>query len=846
MEQTKELKTDKPAEQNTPKPIDDSTDAVKKNYAEIILPLALSQTYTYLIPDSLLDKIAVGMRVQVQFGAKRMYAGIVFKILKKLPPEDMRIKEILMALDEQPILLPQHLKMWEWMADYYMCSLGEVMIAALPTAMKLSSDTKVLMNPTFNHDYSTLNDDEYLVAEALDKAGELMMKDIQLIIQKKNVYYIVKSLLDNGVVVLEEELQDAYKPKMMPFIELNPIYNEDGKQQELFKDLERAPKQLQILMAYYAIALNKNKTSVSQSALLKRSGGSSAQVKALVDKGIFSKTQKAVDRIIDNYQESTVSYELTEQQKTAFEEINKQFEEKSVVLLHGVTSSGKTQVYIELIQEIIKQDKTVLYLLPEIALTGQMIQRLRKVFGGKVGIYHSKFNPQERVEIWRKVLENKYKVIVGVRSSMFLPLQNLGLLIVDEEHDSSYKQHDPAPRYNARDLAIKMSIDQNAKVILGSATPSIESYQNAQQGKFGLVKMKERFGGVEAPEIHLVNITEERQKKRMRSHFTQTLLDAIGETLAKGEQVILFKNRRGYSPVSLCANCGWIPQCIRCDVSLTYHKYSDNLKCHYCGYQTPNAVSCPDCQSTNLQTRGYGTEKIEDELKIFFPEIQTGRMDLETTRTKTGFMKIINRFEEKSIDVLVGTQMVTKGLDFENVGLVGILSADGLLHYPEFRAAERAFQLMLQVSGRAGRREKRGQVIIQAVSMDHPVYNNIVKEDYDTFFYRELQERQKWQYPPFNRMIELTFKHKDSQKVNNAAFTFVNQLNKSLPQRVLGPSVPSVSMIRNMFIRKAMIKLPKGSKGIRQGKLYIDNLIALFKKSPEYKSVIIQIDVDPY
>ncbi len=800
--------------------------------------------YTYEIPEDLLNEVVVGKRVEVQFGSKRIYAGIVHRTFQQEPPE-YPVKPIVHVIDEQPILLPMHFKIWEWMRDYYMCSMGEIMTAAMPKAMKLSSETKVLLNPNFDQDYSQLEDDEYLVAEALEAQEELSMAEVKKIVDRKNIYYIIKSLIDKSVIILEEELKELYQPKMEAFVALNDEYKVPENQEKLFEQLEKkAPKQWRVLLAY--LSIGHNKKSVSQKALVKKAEVASSIVNSMVKKGIFSKKQEAVDRIIENYQGTFIDYQLTPKQEQALQKVKKLHEEKNVVLLHGVTSSGKTQIYIKLIQDQIKEGKNVLYLLPEIALTGQMIQRLRKVFGKDVGIYHSKFNPQERVEIWRKVLKNQYKVIVGVRSSLFLPLQNLGLIIVDEEHDPSYKQQDPAPRYNARDTAITMAHFQKAKVILGSATPSLESYFNTLQKKYGLVHLGERYGNSQSPDIQIVNVTEEAKRKRMKSHFSQTLLDAIQSSLDKEEQIILFKNRRGHSTFLRCGSCGFKPKCIRCDVNLTYHQYADLLKCHYCDYQRKFSTTCNDCGDDKLKLNGFGTEKIEDELKIYFPDIQITRMDLETTRSKLGYQKIINSFEEKGIDILVGTQMVTKGLDFANVGLVGVLSADTLLSFPDFRASERAFQLMLQVSGRTGRREKKGKVLIQSTTDEHPIFNFIINESYMAFYQYESPERKQWLFPPFIRLVKITLKHRDKEKLNRAAYAYAKHLERILPQRISGPTVPMVSMIRNYHIRQIMVKLPRQGKFIKEGKQRIREVEALLKQNADYRSMIVQLDVDPY
>ena len=812
-------------------------------YADVILPLAVAQHYTYRIPDEFKESVEVGKRVEVQFGAKRSYAGLVKRTYKQIPP-DYPIKPITTVLDDFPILFEQQLELWDWLAGYYRCSLGEIMIAGLPSAMKLSSETKVLLNPLFDQDFSLLGDEEFLVAEALNIEGELDLDAIKKIIDKQNITYLVKSLLDKGVIILQEELKESYKPKMENFIALAPAYEEEATHQALFQMVSKAPSQERALLAFFTLAHQRK--SVSQPALTKKANVTGSVVKAMMDKGIFTRKKEAVDRIVDNYKSENLVWELSPSQNQALWEIGETLKEKRVALLYGVTASGKTQVYIELIKDAIADGKNVLYLLPEIALSAQMIARLRKVFGSDVGIYHSKFNPQERVEIWQKVLTNQYKVVVGVRSSLFLPLQNLGLIVIDEEHDPSYKQQDPAPRYNARDVAIKLAVMHNAKVIMGSATPALESFHNALNGKFGLIEMPQRFGGIQAPEIELVDIKQERKEKRMRGLFSQTLLDAISDALKKEEQIILFRNRRGHSTSVTCQSCGWIPQCIQCDVTLTYHKYSQDIKCHYCGYTSKMPPSCPQCKSPALKLMGFGTEKVMDDLNNFFPDHQIARMDLETTRQKSGYMKIINAFEEKTIDVLVGTQMVTKGLDFDNVGLVGILSADSLMGFPDFRSTERGFQLMLQVSGRTGRRQKRGKVLIQTNKPGHPVFDYIQREDYKGFYQKEIQEREQWVYPPFARMAGITLKHKNKELINHVSFIFTQELSKVLPGQVLGPSVPSVSMVRNYYIRQVLLKMPNDGRKIRHAKKQLDLLVERFRQVKEYRSMVIQVDVDPY
>lgn len=815
-----------------------------QTYATIILPLAVDQTYTYEVPTELQATVEIGKRVEVQFGKKRIYAGIVKSIYESEPPEHA-MKAIRNVLDDQPILLPKHLQFWKWMSTYYMCSEGSVMQAGLPSGFKLSSETKLVKNPSFNEDFSLLTDEEYLIAEALSVQGEIELKDVEKILNKKNVFAILKSLIDKGVAFNKEELKERFKPKTAKFIQLAPEYQDEEKLKEAFDSLSRAHKQLAVLMAYIHITKTEQKEAITKKYLLTKAKATASHVKPLVTKGILQEVERVVSRLEEEKSLDIELFQLSPHQRAGFLSIKKQFEDKSTVLLYGITSSGKTQVYMDLMEEVINNGQQVLYLLPEIALTAQMIARLRKVFGN-VGVYHSKFSHQERIEIWHKVLQKDYKIVIGARSALFLPFTDLGLVIVDEEHDSSFKQTSPAPRYHARDTAIYLAALHGAKTLLGSATPSLESYYNATiLKKYGLVELTERFGGVEPPEIQVVNIRGEMRKDRMKSHFTQTLLDEVKGALDDGEQAIIFQNRRGYSPYLICRTCGWIPDCYQCDVSLTYHKYSNRLQCHYCDHDVANPAQCEACGSTDMQIQGFGTEKIEDELGIYFPEAKIGRLDLEVTKTKTGAAKIIKSFQDNKVQILVGTQMVTKGLDFDNVRVVGVLSADQLVNFPNFRAVERAFQLMLQVSGRAGRRKKQGKVIIQTMNSSYRILPQIVTSNYQNFFDQELNERSSYNYPPFMRLVQLTLKNKDSGKVNRAAFELTKQLQSRLAKNVLGPSVPPVSRIRGYYLRRILIKLDKSVKSIRQWKPFIQQTIRQLKLHSSYKSVIVQIDVDP-
>ncbi len=820
---------------------------MKKTLAHIILPLAIPLEYSYEVTDEWKDKIAVGKRVEVQFGVKRIYAGVVKRIYEKTLEEgEFKPKPILNVLDDDPILTQKQITFWDWLSKYYMCTEGEIMFNALPSGFKLSSQTKLLLNPNFNQDFSLLDDREYLIAEALTNQEEITIEDVQEILDLKNVFYIVKSLIEKSVIIAKEELQHKYKPKTKTCVRLTDEYLDEGKLEVFFEEIKRAHKQQAILMAYIQMGQMGEKPLLDKKLVLQKANASSPQMKALVDKGVFEQVQVEVSRLKDDFEGEVVSYELSVHQEEAYSKIKTQFEEKNVVLLHGITSSGKTQVYIKIMQEVVDAGKQVLFLMPEIALTSQMIQRLRKVFGGQIGVYHSKFNFQERIEIWQKILRNEYKVVVGARSSMFLPFADLGLVIVDEEHDHSYKQFAPNPRYHARDASIYLAHLYGAKTILGSATPSIESFYNASiLKKYGLVQMTQRFGGVEPPKIVIVNISEAIRQREMKSHFTSLLLSEIKQALKNEEQAILFQNRRGYSPYHICNDCGWIPKCHQCDVSLTYHKYANHLKCHYCGY-TRNLVSkCDACGSTHLKIKGFGTEKIEDELQLQLPETKIARLDLETARTKHGSERVINSFQSGKVKVLVGTQMVTKGLDFDNVSIVGIVSADHLLNFPDFRATERAFQLMLQVSGRAGRRKKQGKVLIQTLNPNHQTLNYVLYNDYINFFKSELHDRNRYKYPPFVRMIRLTVKHKDKDKVNEAANLLARYLKEGLPKMVLGPTVPPVSRIRLYYLRQIVLKLPKDNKLVYY-KEYIHQTVANMKQAKQFKSAVVGIDVDPY
>lgn len=833
-------------------------------FADILLPLPLKDLYTYKIPSSLSGLVNRGQRVVVQFGKQKIYSGLVYRIHNN-PPEHYNAKEIISLLDCKPIVNDIQLKFWDWIAEYYMCTKGEVMNAALPSALKLASETKIALNPSFDEDYLKLNDKEYLITEALEMHKVLMISDVVKIVEQKNVMPIIKSLIEKAVIITEELLTDNYRPKIVNYVRLSDDYNQEEKLKELFDKLEKkAYKQLELLMIYldlskkYSYVQSENNdqsstiTEVRRSELLSHPKASDAALNALVKKGVLEIYKKKISRIEAYGEEENDAVELECNQLKAFSKIESGFKTKDVILFNGITSSGKTEIYVKLIKEVQKQGKQILYLVPEIALTTQLIMRLKKYFGKKIGVYHSKFTKDERVEIWNNIISednsefniynSKLDIIIGPRSAMFLPFSNLGLIIVDEEHDNSYKQNDVNPRFNARDAAIFLANIHNSKVLLGSATPSLESYYNADTDKYGLVELNNRFGNVTPPEILVVNVKEEIKNQRMKSHFSSVLLDSIRYALEDKEQVILFQNRRGHSLRLECEQCGWLPQCRNCDVTLTYHKSNNQLLCHYCGAIQHIPESCPACGSTNLKMKGFGTEKIEDELPIFFSDINIARLDLDSTRTKNAYHQIIHDFQERRINILVGTQMVTKGLDFDNVSVVGIMNADNLLSFPDFRTFERSYQQLSQVAGRAGRKSKQGRVVIQTTNPEHPIIKYVVKHNYIGMYKNQIRERQLYNYPPFYRLIKITLKHKELEKLNEASAALGKNLRKIFGERVLGPEFPLIARIRNYYIKDLLIKIEKNSS-ISSFKAKISEKIHYF--SLTYKSVRVIIDVDP-
>lgn len=814
-------------------------EAEASTWVQVILPLALPTVYTYSLPAHFVKRAIPGCRVEVVLGKNKKYAGIIRNLVHQKPAYPT--KPILNVLDDEPLLYATQLKLWAWISEYYMCSEGEVMGVALPANFKLSSETILVFNEEIGEEYGDISNEEFMLTEALNIKKQLTITEVQQILDSTHVYPIVKKLIDKNICFTWEEMNEKYKIKKENFVRLHENYLQEESLAPLLNDWKGAPKQMELLLAF--IHLSKTAGEVAQSELLKKSGASAAQLKALADKKIVIVESKAVDRIIAPAKNLEINFILSEAQQIAYNELRQSLTEKNVCLLHGVTGSGKTELYVKLLEENFKEGKQALYLLPEIALTAQIIRRLQKHFGGNIAVYHSKFNNQERIELWHKIRTGETKILLGARSAVFLPFLNLGLIIVDEEHDASYKQQDPAPRYNARDAAIYYGHLFNAKVVLGSATPSVESFYNTVGGKYGLVELKERYGGLQLPEIEIINIAQVLSKEKVM--LSPQLKEAIEQTVAADAQVILFQNRRGYNPYIICGTCGYLPQCIHCDVSLTLHKYSNKLHCHYCGSTYPKLITCPQCGTQTWLEKNFGTEKIEEALDEIFTTMKVARMDVDSVRGKQAHDNLIKQFEQRKMDILVGTQMVVKGLDFDNVLLVGILDADGLLSFADFRAYERAFQLMEQVSGRAGRREKKGKVMIQALNVNHPVLQWVKAHDYNGFYKNEIVVRQEFYYPPYCRLVMLTMRHKQYDIVRDAAEMLVTSMRQDLKDLITGPAAPVVPRIRNQYLLEIMIKLPKiAGKGINY-KNVITNHIQLLHTHKEYRSVSISIDVDP-
>lgn len=828
-------------------------------FIDVIVPHSVANKFTYRVPEIFNSEIAVGKRVVVQFGKSKYYTAIVYKIHTN-PPSNYVAKYIESVLDEKPIVTPLQLQLWDWISQYYVCNPGDVMNAALPSGLKLSSNSHLVLNPDFaldEIDYDYLTDSEHQIIETLLLNTTLSFEDLAQMLNTKNVHAFVNKLIKKGVVVVYEEIKDKYKVKLVDYIGINPDLLKDNDALKNTLDLleKKAFKQAELLLKVLQLLKVDEEAQhtnwIKKSTLLK--SFDTSVIKALVKKGVLVENSQETSRLLfEHYQKS--QKELNNLQQKSLEEIIQQFKQKSTVLLHGVTGSGKTEIYAELIKQVIAEGKQVLYLVPEIALTTQLISRMRAVFGDEVGIYHSKFSENERVEIWNSVLnhsdENKpdsirnFSVILGTRSSVFLPFKKLGLIVVDEEHDNSYKQQDPAPRYNARDVALYIANLHQTKVLLGTATPSFESYYNALHQKYGLVNLHQRFGNAQLPKTIICDLKKENEQHQNKSIFSHKLIDGISEALKKKEQIILFQNRRGFAPYTECANCAWIPHCAHCDVSLIYHKNSNRLTCHYCGYNIQPPTSCAACGNNNLKYKGFGTEKIEEEIEILFPHAKIARMDLDTTRSKYAYKQLIDDFEQGNIDILIGTQMVTKGLDFGNVSVVGILNVDSILNFPDFRSFEKAYQLIVQVSGRAGRKDKEGTVYIQTVQPSHQVINYVLADNFQLFYNSQIHEREAYYYPPFTRVIELTVVSKDVHVTNDITQQLATQLKPIFQGMLLGPQFPLVAKIKNLYLKRILLKINREFSPTQVRQLLKQEMDIL--QSNNRKSVYrIQVDADP-
>ena len=815
-------------------------------FIDVILPIPLEKLFTYSVTKAEASFLKSGTRVAVPFGKSKIYTALVHDVHQN-EPKAYEAKSIHQILDECPIVTEHQIKLWHWVASYYMCTLGDVLRAALPSAFLLESETYISKGDIDDVDESTLKDDEFLVYEALQNQSSLKVQDISLILDKKNVLPVLKRLIEKKVIKIDEELYEKYKPKLTRYIKLNKDYLEEKELQNLIETLSRAPKQREIVMAYYMLIANSDKP-IKVSDLLSKSKATSTQIKSLIDKEIFEDYYIKTDRISNSNKDITQLKSLSNIQSDTLINIKQSFKNHNVTLLHGVTSSGKTEIYVKLIEDLLSEGKQVLFLVPEIVLTAQMVNRLQSYFGEKVAVYHSKYSLNERVELWNKVLQNsdKSQVVLGARSSVLLPFSNLGLIIVDEEHEPSYKQFDPAPRYHARDTAIVLANIFKAKVLLGSATPSIESYFNAvADKKYGFVELNRRHNDVLLPKIELVDIKDKHKRKLMKGHFSDSLISEMTDALDGGFQIILFQNRRGFSPIVECKTCGNSPQCPNCDVSLTYHQYKKQLRCHYCGYNQAMLINCQACGSNDIDSKGFGTEQVEEETRMLFPNHKVARMDLDTTGGKHGYERIISAFELGEIDILVGTQMLTKGLDFRNVKLVGIMNADNMLNFPDFRAHERSYQLMQQVAGRAGRTDVQGKVLIQTYNPYHKILQQVSSNDYVAMFNEQMDERHNYKYPPIYRLIKITLKHRDYNKVNNGAEWLAKSLRQIFKQHVLGPEFPPVSRIRNQYHKNILVKIPQ-NQSLKKTKEAVLKVRNSFSSIKDFRPIKVIINVDNY
>ena len=825
-------------------------------FADILLPLPVEATFTYRVPQELEGRVAFGVRVIVPFGRSKLYSGLVVRVHTEAPQE-WATKYIVDVMDERPVVSERQFRLWQWMADYYLCTLGEVMAAALPSALKLASETKIKLHPDFSGDVTILNPHELRIAEALAHREEMTVAEVAKTAQIQKILPVIKSMVEKRVVITDEEIRNPYKPKRETVVRLADEYAEEAPFMALLDQLNassRTAPQADLMLSFMMLSRRDGqydfKAEVPKAQLMQAREVTPARLQTLLKKGILVSEERVISRLADiSSLDEVESIQFTAPQQKALDQIHESFAKNPVTLLHGVTGSGKTEIYIQLIDEVLREGKQVLYLLPEIALTSQIVNRLRRYFGEKVGVYHSRFNEYERVEIWNRVIgqgsevSNKYQLILGARSALLLPYQNLGLIIVDEEHDPSYKQQEPAPRYHARDCAVVLAGMHQAPVLLGTATPSLESYYNVELGKYGLVQLTERFSQHQLPDIWVVNMAAAVRNKEAQGIFSNFLIEKIGEALDKKEQVILFQNRRGYAVRMICHTCESMPTCKYCDVTLTYHKKTNLLKCHYCGYAIEVPHECPTCHSTDIEMKGFGTEKVEDTLAELFPQAAIARMDLDTTRSKNGYQQIITDFEQHKTDILVGTQMVTKGLDFDRVSVVGILNADALVSFPDFRAFERAYQLLAQVSGRAGRKEVPGKVVIQSYQPNHPALKYVESNDFAAMYQSQIAERREYHFPPVARLVKITLKHPDEKTVTAAAEALAQPLRQAFPGRVLGPEAPLVSRIQNYYLQEFWVKLPKDNH-LASYKLRLREILKAFQSAKAHKAVKVVVNVD--
>ncbi len=821
-------------------------------FADILLPVPIANLFTYRIPFELNELVGIGYRVIVQFGKRKILTGIIAGIHQH-PPTVYQAKYIIDLLDDEPVMNEKQLKFYKWVAEYYMCTMGETLNVGMPSGLKLNSESKIQLNPEFDFvdPVYPFAEKELLILHVLERDKVITYGEAAQILQIKSYLKIIKSLIAKDAILIFEEVKEKYSPKRETQVRLANHWLKKKYLEELMIELEKKPKQLDVLLAFLNLVPVFNKMELNDQGITRKqlldTGVSASSLKTLEKNRVLEIFKVIVPRFNLNNSIEPYSIKLSEAQQSAKTEILQHFESKQTVLLHGITGSGKTEIYMDLIRDVLDQGEQVLYLLPEIALTTQIVMRLQKLFGNQMGVYHSKYSDNERLEVWKGLISGRFSLIIGVRSSIFLPFDNLGLVIIDEEHEFSYKQYDPAPRYHARDAAQVLAMLHAAKVLMGTATPSFESFYQTQEGKYRLVQLNQRYGKSSLPKIIFADLTLERKQKIIKGDFTTILVEKITGALSRNEQIIIFQNRRGYAPYISCEECAWIPKCNNCAVSLTFHMYYNQLRCHYCGHHERLPVTCPACGSTKLKTMGFGTEKLEEDLKLLFPQARIQRMDLDTTRRKFSYQKIINDFEKGDIDILVGTQMVSKGLDFANVTLVGVFDVDRMLHFPDFRSYERTYQLSVQVSGRSGRSKKPGEVIIQSANLKQPVLHYIYKQDFMEFYNHEIEERYKFKYPPFYRLIRITLKHRESVTVNLAAENLTERIKKQLHKNlVLGPHEPMISKIRNLYLMEIILKIPRGDADLDRLKNVLLSTVNTMKQGKEYRQIFVVFDVDPY